>query len=574
MGRRNNRNRRSNDKSNPPTPNPTGSETQTTTTDSTSSANKNNVEQPTPEEKDKAKNDVAWYDVIPGLLNAAASVPYSYPQGAVYDANTGKGIATTAVIRPQHGEKRALPGICTLTMKSSFGRSFNMNDPANVCATAAYTHVRFMNSGRKNYDPADLFMYYGAIAELTGFIEWCKRLYNYAFTYSQKNYYIGKALIRANKVDESVLYGNLANFRYWLNAFISKVSAFAIPADIAVFKRKAFMYASYYLENPYSNIKDQLYQFAPDGFYRFQYDGANAGMLAYVPFTSFLNSSGLLTFDALREYAEYLLQHIYGDEDFGLMSGDVLKAYQGNIIVNSVLAEEGGIAPVYDPYVLSQFKNATVCPNILRSTEAYNDPLRYKDIYVSGEVYQDTNGNIIAFDAVWPEPAGARKSAGALLVSKVLSLEVPEPTPGDTIEASRLTLSCDTVTNVMPDWNADRTLIISGDFIAVLCTTDTIVQESNSAVPAIQSISHYSMDYTNEDTWQPGETLELNMFKYAPVKYLATAEESPDYDELTNIRVASNVDNFTFLSKDNIKTMHECALLSMYYVPGIAKMIQ
>lgn len=518
-------------------------------------------------------NDPDWYSLDLPMLMDAASMPYSYPMGDTIDMYSGAGSAGQVSFGDLK-ERTSVPGICSLVTKMTIGHSRTKLDAANVCANAFYTHVRYVNSGRKNYDPADLMIYAMTISDIISFIMWCQRLYGYMFTYSQRNKYISRALVEANHVNADDLRNNLANFRYWLNAFINKVSAFVVPANIAIFKRRAFLFQGYYLENPDGNIKDQLYQMVPDGFYNFALASNGAGMLSYKRIDrtgAFLNVSDLITM------GEAMLAPIWGDEDFGLMSGDILKAYEGNIIGLAPLAADYMVLPIHDKYVLSQFKNATVMPTYTNAEAGFTYSVDGLDFF-SGDINQDLHGNLVCSEIIAANNTDSaeyqRRVYGAAVMSKICSVETPQPTPADTIEATRLMLNSELITakhNNIPEPMGE---LICGDAIITRVIYSSYYTDANAILHSKRDDVRYSvieLDAGGLPTSAEFETLSLNaMFWYAPILYSSTEGAG---GSVSHLRVRSNVDNYTLIGYNELKKMHECALLSLFYVPGVAKMI-
>lgn len=546
-------------------------------------------------------NDPAWYAQDPQLLADAARIPFSLPFGSSTNIISSESVSgciakdgSSHTIKIPEVTSLHLPGIVSLRIKPSYGYQKDKNDPANVAASSFYTFVRYVNSGRKNYDPADLYIYTATIADLYSFVVWCQRLYSMAFMYSQANYFVGKRWIEVQHVDSNDLLQNLANFRYWINAFINKVSSYAIPASINLFKRRAFMYSSIYIENPYGNIKDQMYMFSPDGFYKFALDPVGKGMLEYTPL---YDSANMLTVKNIMSFGESLLQPIWADEDFGLISGDIIKSYGSNLIGLSSQPDDAGILPIYDPYVLSQFKNANIVdvartkqrsfysqnylkatiPNLDTSGDCmYKIDSKYYGLF--GNVYQDLNGNIVCQEAILKNKAtvgGHDAIEGdtinqylwnyAYSYGRVVSLENPTPGVEDIIECSRLMVSIEKGHSIQKDKNSSDNsylLVRSGTEIVVACDvmsdwetysfSSNVLQSVNSGLPNVEPAI---------------------FCKYLPIMrndkdYYNTDMGSMIKEDMT---FASNFDNVTVFSNDNIRRLNEVAQLSLMYVQGIAK---
>lgn len=535
------------------------------------------------------KNDPEWYNADPALLLDSASFPYAYPLGDVVNLNFGESGGSFNMAEANY---HAISGLCTLRIKPTYGRSRDMKDALNVCANAFYTHVRYVNSGRKNYDASDLMLYALFWADVYSAIFWAQRLYAIAFTYSQRNKYLGRALLKANGVDADDFYNNLANFRYRLNSYINKVSSFVVPANINIFKRRAFMYTGLYLENRDNNIKDQLYMFVPDGFYKFALDADGKGMLEYNQL--YVESQGLYTTTDVIDILEGLLSNIMGDEDFGLMSGDILKAYGTNIIGLSSMAEEQYIMPMHDPFVLSQFKNASICnwemmcygSRKIKVRESADDT----HFTTTGDLCQDMHGKLKCTEAVNVNTSGdypKQQFSRYLNSNKLISVENPTPGPADSIEASRLIVSEKAFTKTQAAeekygytvGQALHVLVTGSEFVVQAnnyhfdtATEDLVWFRQRGNIIGVPSGSASFNDINGSGTLAE-QTLCALQFKYAPLLIAWRGSVSSGTIKITDIYPLSNIDNYTLVSHDEISKMHECALLSLFFVPGVAKMV-
>lgn len=516
-------------------------------------------------------NDPSWYTRFSALAFGSGNLPYAEPMGAIF--KFWDYLVCRNVYADNSTQWHAVPGVGTLKVKPSYGLATNRNDPLNVAAQLFYTNVRAVNSGRKNYDPCDLMLYCLAIADIYAFVVWCERIYGYAFMYSQRNYYVGQSLMESQGVSHNSITTNLANFRYWINAYINKVASYAIPGDIALFARRIFMFSGLYTESNTGNIKDQLYQFAPDGFFKFALDTEGRGMLQYEKWEH--NSVSLAEFSDIMVYGESLLTDIFGDEDFALMSGDILKAYGSNIVSIPSLPEEVMVLPQYEEYILSQFKNANIVSGVARGTTS--DKAFYINVednpmaYHGGNIYQDNKGNLISLEYLSHDE---EFSVATATMNKLLSVTNPNPSIDDNFEASRLMVGFIPFEE-MPEnltWGGNPPVAGAG---FVICGSE-IATDFVYAVKDSDLFGHFK--YTNV---LASVYNKINLttaliwasagFKWSPMLYLMSI--GSDHN-LTDGELISNVDNVTQLSQSNVTRLHETALLSLFYVPGIAKVVE
>lgn len=500
------------------------------------------------EDTTKSGNDPAWYASNPVLLRDAASYPFSFVTGA-------SNIHDPVIWNNDNVESMPLdqiPGIASFHVYPTIGTSVNATDPINVASQSVYSFVRHANSGHSNYDPADLMLYILAMANMYSFLVWCQRLYGYALTYDQRNRYIPKDLIRANDVDADDLRNNLANFRFWINTLIAKMVSFAVPATMSVFSRMSFMYSDYYIEG--TSIKEQLYQFVPEGFYKFGLDDASMGNLTWEPF----NWSTLMKVKDIMAYGDGLFDAIWSQEDFGIMSGDILKAYGDNIIKLSQIPEAYSMVPKFDPMVLTQMKNA----DLVRVT-----PKRIAQSSADGSIIQTlTPTPFTATDKYYRVNNAmgngwhTAMNAGMTCILKdyhVLTVDVDQPTPDVVIEATRLKVAYDDYKG----WYKCGT-----ELITKVTLTDK-PGDDYDILPVIPTYFNLSGD--GDVITQVNKLIEIaGNFHYLPNIWIVNQNAST-----TKVRVHSifDVDNFTVLSSEDVTKLHEAATVNMFAVPSIGK---
>lgn len=535
----------------------------------------------------------------------ASSIPYSDVFGKnirvvdtdrVYTFNSGSG--TENKILKFASQDIAVPGICVLDVSPSIGDASDRNSPANVAATALYTHVRYMNSGRKNYDQADLMIYGLTAADLYSFINWMIRIYNCAFIFSQRNTYVGKDLLEAQGVSPSII-EDLPALRYWINVFINKVASYAVPDEIYLYRKRAFMYANVYSESPSGSIKDQLYMYNPHHFYRFTLDDHEKGSLELINVKDgawYRDSNGYLTLQGLRAIGDRLLSDMWGDEDFGIMAGDVLRAFDGKIVALSQIGAEGGLLPLYDPYVLHQMKNSTLFDQSDDSSE------RYYRINISGSstpeyqyckwgnVYQDGKGNLVSHHFLsvstngvldsWPgwKRVHAVKAAG-LLRNVVLSVDAPSPEPALNVEITRnISIASGEEWINLYDYQGNKyddpvgILVQTGDAII------TGVRIKHHSIASTFKIGSSLVDW--EDTssdYKYWYAACCSNFEYMPMLWRCgistSTSDSDSFYEMDNVYPLADLKNYTAQSADVIIRLHELSMLSLLYVPGVAKQV-
>jgi hypothetical protein len=476
-------------------------------------------------------NDPAWYSQSPELLRDSASIPFSWPVGIPLRTNSKMVLDN-------------IPGVCALRVVPTVGTSLNSNSPVNVASSAIYSWVRHANSGHANYEAPDLMIYLLAMSNVYSFIVWMQRIYGYVTLYDQRNRYLGRGIAAADGVDFDSIRDNLANYRYFLNAYINKVASLAVPATMPIFSRLAFLYSNIYCEGP--SVKDQMYMYTPNdrAWYKFVLDETTgAGKLEL---SSMVVAGSFATFSEIVTYANSLFNAIWEQEDFGIMSGDIIKAYDGNVIKLSSIPEVMNFVPVYDAMVLHQIKNAKLAGDVSL-----------------GPISQSSG--IISHTIIIRPAASANSKAvtvNYLNSDKVLSTDFDNPGPEVVIESTRL----------MPAYDAYAGVIQSGT--EILMGVTYWYYDNNGVLSKHDDILNSHNYYTatgGDSAFVRNEMLcsqIISNFKYHPevMRFGIASDNTVDL-----VFKLWDVDNYAVLSNETLIKLHETALLSLFAVPAISK---
>lgn len=469
-------------------------------------------------------NDPQWYASDPSILRDAASIPYSWALGTTIGRGP-TGALTDA------GIANSVPGICRVSVNPVVGLSVTTDSAINVAATAMYSYVRHANSGHANYESSDLMLYCTGMAQVYAYINWCQRLYAVATAYAQKNRYLPLHLLATMGVNANDIVRNLANFRYWINVFISKATSLAVPATMSYFSRTAFLYSNIYCES--DQIKDQLYYFHPASWLKFEFvNETKAGKLARRTLNPVEASKGL-TVSEITKFGDELLGAILLDEDMNIMSGDILKAYGADGIIKlATLPESVTLYPVYDELVLEQIHNATIVNCDLGDVEQVAG-----EGFISGVPSLNVNTH--------------KAMVATSMMNKILSCNKAEPGVDDTIESTRLMVATE----------ASRG---TSNTLYLICGSEVATDVSyfwNNANGSISGVG-FTSALNQKDVLK---ATVLKYFKYAPTLYIVN-------NEITEIvGVFESIDNYAVLTAQDISKMHDAALMNMFAVPSVAK---
>lgn len=505
-------------------------------------------------------NDVVWYATTPELLRDAANVPFSYPTGVGItigreDSYDGADI---------HGWKGTIPGIMAVHVLPCPGTEGGLADPINVAATAMYSFVRHANSGSSNYNAPDLMIYALAMGQIYSYLNFLIRVYGSINLYSHESRYIPRTLVEAQGVDYDDLYQHIADFRYGVNALINKAASLACPADMTYFKRLAFLFAGIYSEG--DTPKDQLYLYVPEGFMVYSETGSTGGKLTVVDFDSY-QDGGKLTVAKMLAYGNMLLNPILGSEDMNIMSGDILKAYQGNILKLQTLPEVYNIIPVTDLTVLEQMQNATYLGDRMP---------------VVAQVVQDPSNGVLTCDVhhtinsgydIWAqlhENIVSRRPLTTILVN---------PEAGDVMERTRLMHTYDYVV----EGSTPLGRVYASSEVATTVTYYTMAagsgKYSSRRVNMEQNyLSSDSFSLVNATSYeqlvqQVSAHCTMENFKFHPLVAYYSAIPATDggNTQYYLASIALDFDNYTLLDSSTVERINEAAALALFHVPSIGK---
>lgn len=512
-------------------------------------------------------NDLTWYSKNMQLLFDSANINYPYPVGSKMSLSyvpSGSSAQSSAL-------NYYLPGITQIGWRPAVGVSTDEASAVNIAARNVYSFMRQANSGAKNYDSNDLMLYLLAMDSCYAFHAFLIRIYGVLRNTAPTVRYLPEALTCACGGNYTDLTAHLADLRYYINFFGARLGAMAVPNNMYYFTRHRWMSANVYADE--ASSKPQLYVFVPQGFMQFGYDTDGAGELTYkalgvVP-TATTTFPGLpqgLTFEELRAYGEALLAPIIGNEDFNIMSGDVLKAYSSNIVAIPTITEDYITGYAYSPEVLEQIHNLQ-CYNTTWNDETW-------------KISQDATKRFLVFHPACDQ--------AVTMPEVVIDSKSDIPTPGDTMILSRLISflkvdpgaieittyldSCgsEVVTAMFEyQFSADKSDGLEGklsgrSYYTINQVTATInSQNGNATINAgfwnqlVNGLGTGSSDRAPLRTWIVNPNV------------LVPGSSGNTWSSVTAFRITGQKNNLTKVSRDAIDRMHQTALLSLFNVPAL-----
>lgn len=513
-------------------------------------------------EKDVA-NDPKWYLKNGVLPKGVANFSFDQPTGdkivlAPYGFNNSSGADDTA-------GTFHMPGIGAIYTVPCCGRAMDETDPVNVAALDIYSWVRHANSGHANYDPADLMIYLLAMDSIYTYWSWMTRLYGVCKTYSQTNRYVGDALVKACGGDPADIRKHLAEFNAYINQFAISASVLAVPATMTFFARHSWMYQNVYMDE--DNPKAQFYCYAPAALHKFELDDESKGMLKAFPVClgmsedrkTFTGFPIFNTFDQITVMGDNLLQAALQQEDCGIMSGDIRKAYGAEKLWRfAQLDLDYSIAPIFSEEVLLQIHNSNFTGLIL-GVMNIDDVGKITLTGDAGKALSITQNSAIGSSSLRFFPIIGSNPAN--YYTRILDTWKQDVTPEEVMVATRNMLM---TTHMQQNMNIGGVNVNAASLQACgseLCITMKIFTYDNGQLMVYSDFSPTATEFNRN---QQIQNIVSKFNEYPLYYWFITDANGHRYVS----DVVGELTNFTTLDLVNLQNLHKTALLSMFNVPS------
>lgn len=302
--------------------------------------------------KTAAKNDSGWYQADSVLMKDAANLPFPNALGMPLAVNDGMTGITSTI-----NSSIIIPGIMRVNVITTPGTIGTWNDPVNVATRDVYSFVRHMNSGAKNYDAADLGVYFYAYDSCATYYAYLVRIYGTVRSLLLRNRYTPEDLITTMGVDYADISANMAQLRAYINTFAARMRALRVPSSLHFIERHMWLFSHIFADS--QTDKCQLYVINPGAFWEYRV-GTTPADTKFIMAEKVPMKGALYTLERLTTYGNALLNSVLNSEDFNIMSGDINKAYGDKTFTLNMIAEDYAVPIVYEPEFLLQLHNASV----------------------------------------------------------------------------------------------------------------------------------------------------------------------------------------------------------------------
>nr|AVD97085.1 capsid protein [Picobirnavirus sp.] len=300
--------------------------------------------------KRKYRNDPSWHAITPELVEDLGRKSFYHPQGSTLSI-TGNKLNSSNIV---------FPGLAAIRFIPSCGQT-DGNGGVNLAANQIYSFVRHANSGSANYNAPDLMIYMMAEANVIMYYMHLARLWAIGKNYSPMNRYIPEAYFTAANIDFNSFLSDPAKFKSRLDLLCQKINSRAIPAKFNYPKYLAYMVSGIFKESDYDQSNQYIWM--PECAFKYEgFTDSKGGMLTPVwlqPHDGLIVATR--TADQALDVLDELVSAINTDEDMGIISGDIMKAYGNDIYRISAIPYDYSLLPIKDDVMLHAIHNATLC---------------------------------------------------------------------------------------------------------------------------------------------------------------------------------------------------------------------
>lgn len=474
-------------------------------------------------EAKEGTNDPSWYQIDEQLFKDAGQFSFNNPLGAI-------------VPKVVENTNFRFPGVAAILYAPTIGEASDATSPVNLQAKKLISFLRSKVSNKLDFAAADAMMYLLAMDGMYSFYAFCVRLYGLHNAYMGMNRYYPNALFEAMGVTANST-DDWNSFRTWINTWAYQLSQVFVPSSITYFQRHMWMNSNVYLDA--ADSKSQTYVFSPE--YIYKWDGTTSTNGTKLAMTKFPRGEiiangqvvGTTNLTSLMNQGNELLTSLLEDKDIGELSGLILRAFgEGNCIKLSTISEDFAIAPVFNPEVMTQIHNATICGS-LKTTNGAADitQTEYDTLSVNYHV-TDTNG------------------VSHLRYNRLLDLDTPSPSINDTFVATRLQVTG----KLANEQGTEAELTAFG--------SEIVTQIILYSVGSHATISTACLPQT-----PTGLTLveTASQFRSFPYMYRTVTQGTT----ITPKGIIGDVSNYTTLSDDDLTKIHSAATMSLFAIPTV-----
>lgn len=443
--------------------------------------------------------------------------------------------------------------VMTINYFSTPGISTEAISGINMAASKIYAEIRSKNSGAKVYEAADVMMYILLMQDI--YANLCSAfrvigISNY-FTFLDKNVpdTLGEALV----LNLKEVRANRANYLARINTMIEKVNSFAVPANLKVFQRSAYINTNVFKDS--ESTHGQYYVFQKENFYRWSAKTNTKGTELKCNLIGEHIPNGSLS--NLLDIIDSQINDLFLDSDILTISADILKAFDNvNLYKFKLLDSDFSILPAYDINILGQIHNMNwLNLDVASLTMAQFDITQSNQLLIYQPYFMDG------------EPAAVGDAFPFYVNDRVFDAHNENPDYKDVLEGTRLqsTYKIDNTNNriYVKTCGTELPMFVS---VCYRRADGLAVREMNIPMILIRYIGPNASNFLSSSLEDCTMMNKLSQFKMCPLRYqiVSTSNSAGQIAEWSAFDIVGDTQFTTNLPANIIENINNVVLYAMY----------
>lgn len=266
-------------------------------------------------------NSPEWYYPMPEIQHLAAAVNMNFKNGNKVSFADGVNLSDSSWV------VNHMPGVYANPIMHVPGRATAPTDPVNEASRSIVNKIRECINATRTYEMPDIVKYLLAIADLHAWIEFMKTVYRTCNNFNPLNRYTPLAILRGMHIDTSDVNNMRIQMKFYLETLQQRVANLKLPTEVTVVLSWIEDFKHIYCDEDIA--KAQYIVNVPEYILKYTID-TSTGKSKLVPkdFRSVFSAYSPATVNDLKAFTEDLLSELLNDEDFAIITGDLMKTYQ------------------------------------------------------------------------------------------------------------------------------------------------------------------------------------------------------------------------------------------------------
>ena len=498
-------------------------------------------------------NHPQWFMPNEAIGEQIASIPFNVVSGGKLQLSGFSALNTFDQAQVSSSEcSGRVQSVMTINYFSTPGISSEGISGINMAATKIYAAIRSKNSGAKVYEAADVMMYILLMQDIYANLCSAFRTVGISsyFTFLDKN--VPDTFGQALNIDLKDVRANRARYLARINTIIDKVNSFAVPANLKVFQRSAYINTNVFKDS--DTTHGQYYIFFKENFYRWSAKTSSKGTELKCNLVDTIMTNGVL--DNYLDMIDTQINDLFLDSDVLTISADILKAFDNvNLYKFKQLSSDFAITPSYDINILGQIHNMN-WPNL--DVQSLN--LTAFDI---------TQSNQLLIYQPWlltGEPAAVGNAFPFYFNDRVFDAHTENPDYKEVLEGTRLQSTYRTAPDNKIYVNTCGTELPMYISICYREANGLATRETHIPMVLIRFTGPNASNFTSSDLEDCTMFNKLSQFKMCPLRYqiVSSANAAGQLAEWAGFDIVGDTQFVTNLPADIIENINSVVLYAMY----------